>query len=44
MCTLSGIRFNHDLGQHILKNPMIVVNMIDKVFIELLYPLSCPNR
>jgi hypothetical protein len=26
-----GIRFNKDFGQHILKNPLIITNMIDKV-------------
>ena len=26
-----GLRFNTGIGQHILKNPMIIVNMIDKV-------------
>jgi hypothetical protein len=26
-----GIRFNKDFGQHILKNPMIVTSMIEKV-------------
>lgn len=30
-----GIRFNKDFGQHILKNPMIVTNMIDKVYFNL---------
>lgn len=28
-----GIVFNKDFGQHILKNPLIVTNMIDKVTI-----------
>jgi hypothetical protein len=26
-----GLRFNKDFGQHILKNPLIITNMIDKV-------------
>ena len=26
-----GIRFNKDFGQHILKNPLIITSMIDKV-------------
>lgn len=26
-----GIRFNKDLGQHILKNPLVVTSMIEKV-------------
>lgn len=26
-----GIRFNKDFGQHILKNPLIVTSMIEKV-------------
>jgi 18S rRNA (adenine1779-N6/adenine1780-N6)-dimethyltransferase len=26
-----GIRFNKDFGQHILKNPLIVQNMVEKV-------------
>jgi hypothetical protein len=29
-----GIRFNKDFGQHILKNPMIVTSMIEKVSTE----------
>ena len=30
-CFILGLRFNTGIGQHILKNPMIIVNMIDKV-------------
>ena len=26
-----GIQFNKDFGQHILKNPLIITNMIEKV-------------
>ena len=26
-----GIRFNKDFGQHILKNPLIITSMIEKV-------------
>jgi hypothetical protein len=26
-----GIQFNKDFGQHILKNPLIITSMIDKV-------------
>lgn len=26
-----GITFNKDLGQHILKNPLVIDNMIEKV-------------
>ena len=26
-----GMRFNTNLGQHILKNPLIITSMIDKV-------------
>ena len=26
-----GIRFNKDFGQHILKNPLIITSMVDKV-------------
>lgn len=26
-----GLRFNKDFGQHILKNPLIVTSMIEKV-------------
>lgn len=26
-----GLRFNKEFGQHILKNPMIVTSMIEKV-------------
>jgi len=29
-----GIRFNKDFGQHILKNPMIITNMIDKAALQ----------
>ena len=29
--TQQGITFNKDLGQHILKNPLIISNMIEKV-------------
>ncbi|CAD5111179.1 DgyrCDS513 [Dimorphilus gyrociliatus] len=29
-----GLNFNTDLGQHILKNPMIVTNMVDKAAIR----------
>ena len=28
-----GIVFNKDFGQHILKNPLIITSMIDKVII-----------
>ena len=34
-----GIRFNKDFGQHILKNPLIITSMIDKVCL-LLYSLA----
>ena len=27
-----GIRFNKDFGQHILKNPLIITSMVDKVW------------
>lgn len=26
-----GIQFNKELGQHILKNPLVVTSMMDKV-------------
>ena len=26
-----GIRFNKDFGQHILKNPLIITSMVEKV-------------
>ena len=26
-----GISFNKDLGQHILKNPLVITSMIEKV-------------
>jgi len=26
-----GINFNKTLGQHILKNPLVITNMVDKV-------------
>ena len=26
-----GINFNKDFGQHILKNPLIITSMVDKV-------------
>lgn len=29
-----GIRFNKDFGQHILKNPLIITNMIDKAALK----------
>ena len=29
--TQQGIRFNKDFGQHILKNPLIITSMIEKV-------------
>ena len=30
MLTVQGLRFNTNLGQHILKNPLIVQSMVDK--------------
>ena len=30
-----GLRFNKDFGQHILKNPLIITNMIDKVILNI---------
>jgi hypothetical protein len=32
-----GLRFNKDFGQHILKNPLIITNMIDKVCIKMFF-------
>ena len=29
-----GIRFNKDFGQHILKNPLIITSMIEKVYLN----------
>jgi 18S rRNA (adenine1779-N6/adenine1780-N6)-dimethyltransferase len=29
-CTVSGILFNKDYGQHILKNPLVIQSMVDK--------------
>lgn len=28
--SISGIQFNKDFGQHILKNPLIITSMLDK--------------
>lgn len=33
--TQQGIRFNKDFGQHILKNPLIITSMIEKVCFKL---------
>lgn len=33
-CILSGLMFNTGIGQHILKNPLIVNSIIDKVGVE----------
>ena len=35
-----GIRFNKDFGQHILKNPLIITSMIEKVFSSLNFNFS----
>lgn len=32
-----GLNFNTDLGQHILKNPMIVTNMVEKVYLKIIF-------
>lgn len=33
-CCLPGLMFNTGIGQHILKNPLIVNSIIDKVGME----------
>ena len=33
-CFLPGLMFNTGIGQHILKNPLIVNSIIDKVGVE----------
>ncbi len=32
-----GMRFNKDFGQHILKNPLIITNMIEKVCKKIIF-------
>lgn len=34
LCFLPGLMFNTGIGQHILKNPLIVNSIIDKVGVE----------
>lgn len=35
MCTnLSGILFNTDIGQHILKNPLVIQSMVEKAAVR----------
>ncbi len=35
-----GIKFNTGLGQHILKNPLIVQNIIEKVKFKILFLIN----
>ena len=40
---LIGINFNTGIGQHILKNPLVVVNMVEKVcllFINMYFKMN----
>ena len=39
-----GIRFNKDFGQHILKNPLIITSMIEKVISIFLDNLCFLNK
>lgn len=34
LCYFIGMRFNTGIGQHILKNPLIVVSMVEKAGIR----------
>lgn len=39
-----GIQFNKDLGQHILKNPLVITSMMDKVRIQSIMSWQAKNR